>query len=203
MILLKTKNIDTAFYYSKQAIYYYIEYMEQVRASDLLSSLNHMDAVLFVYKKTVCEVYDKESTSDTINNLMTIHDNSLLMDDGDLKSFMNDVFQYINILFFWNNERITYENRFYLSQLLDKRICAFDAVKSATPYLEVLQNTTNMTFAKYEDVINELSKKIERRKTSTVNKKEVLFMKCYAESDTFHSMIKDSTAKDLVKWLTV
>jgi len=203
MILLKTKNIDTAFYYSKQALYYFLEYMQQVRASDLLSSLNHMDAVLFVYKKTVCEVYDKESSSETINNLMTIHDNSILMEEYELKTFMNDLFQYMNIMFFWNNEKITYENRYYLSQILDKHIYTFENLKSVTPYLEVLQNKTDMPFVKYEEIIHELSKKLEKRKIALTNKQELLLMKYYIEADTFNNMIEDSTTKEFIKWLTV
>jgi len=203
MILLKTKNIDTAYLYSKQAFYFYLEYMEQVRASDLLSSLNHMDAVLFVYKKTVCEVYDKESSSESINNLMTIHDNSVLMEDGEMKTFMNDIFHYMNVVFFWNNEKMTYENRFYLSQILDKYVGNFDILKSVAPYLEVLQNKTDMTFVKYEDIISELSKKAQKRKSTSLNKHELIFIKCYTESDTFNNMMQDSSTKDLVKWLTV
>jgi hypothetical protein len=203
MILLKTKNMDTAFFYSKQAFYYFLEYMQQVRASDLLSSLNHMDAVLFVYKKTVCEVYDKESSSESINNLMTIHDNSVLMDENEMKLFMNDIIHYMNIFFFWNNEKITYENRYYLSQIIDKHIYTFEILKTIAPYLEVLQNKTDMTFGKYEEIIIELSKKIENRKPSTKNKQDSLFIKCYTESETFNNMLEDSSTKDLVKWLTV
>lgn len=203
MILLKTKNIDTAFYYSKQALYYFLEYMQQVTASDLLSSLNHMDAVLFVYKKTVCEVYDKESSSESINNLMTIHDNSILMNEYELKSFFNDLFHYMNIYFFWNNEKITYENRYFLSEILDKCIYNFEILTSITPYLEVLQNKTDISFVKYEEIIHELSKKIEKRKSLLINKQDILFMKYYTESETFNNMIEDSTTKEFIKWLTV
>jgi len=203
IILLKSKNIDTAYYYSKQAYFYYLEYMEQVRASELLSSLSHSDAVLFVYKKTICEVFDKDSTSQSIHNLMTINDNSLSVDDGELKIYMNDAFHYLSVFFFWNNEKISYENRYYLSQILDKHIKNFDKMKLITPYLELLQNKSEMTFSKYEDIIHELSKKLERQKLGESTKNDLLLMKFHMEPDAFHNKFYDSTTKDLVKWLIV
>jgi hypothetical protein len=51
-VLLKTKNIDTAYCYAQRTYYYYLEYMEQIYKANLSQNLNHMDAILFVYKKT-------------------------------------------------------------------------------------------------------------------------------------------------------
>jgi len=205
IVLLKSKNLDTAYYYSKQGFFYYLEYMEQVRASELLSSLNHTDAVLFVYKKTIFEVFDKDSSSSSqrIQNLLTINNNSLTMYENEIKICVNEAFRYLNVLFFWNNSKITYENRYYLSQLLEKHMNHFEKMKTIIPYLEVLQNNTEMTFTKYEDIINELSKKIDKRLLKDTAKNETIFMKFYMEPDVFHNKLHDSTTKELVKWLTI
>ena len=202
IVLLKTKNIDTAHYYSQKSVYYYSQYMEQISSADLLSTLNHTDAVMFVYKKTICEIYDKDAS--TQNILSAFGDDALNIDDGEIRNIMDNIYQFINILFFWDNASFTFDNRYYLSQILDKYVTDFEVVKNQLPYLEMLQNKTEMSFEKYEEILTELGKIIKKRKLNVdVNKNELLLMKYYGESETFQNKFHDSTTKDLVKWLTV
>ena len=51
-VLIKTKNIEKAYYYAQKTYFYYIEYMEQIHKTNLQNALNQTDAVLFIYKKT-------------------------------------------------------------------------------------------------------------------------------------------------------
>lgn len=204
IVLLKTKNVETACYYSQKSVYYYSQYMEQISAADLLTTLNHTDAVMFVYKKTICEIYDKDESTQNILSVFSDHDDALNINESEVRGIMNNIYQFVNILFFWENASFTFDNRYYLSQFLDKYASDFDLVKNQLPYLEMLQNKTEMSFEKYEEILNELSKLIKKRKnTCEVSKNDLLLMKFYGEAETFQNKFHDSTTKDLVKWLVV
>jgi len=62
-IFLKTKHITYAYYYSNEAFSYYLEYMEQIYKANLLYNVNHADAIVFVYKKTIFELYENNNTT--------------------------------------------------------------------------------------------------------------------------------------------
>jgi hypothetical protein len=175
--------------------------MEQINAADLLTSLNHTDAVMFVYKKTVCEIYDKDTSAQNILSVFS-DDDALNINECEIRVIMNNIYQFINVLFFWDNDSFTFENRYYLSQFLDKYAADFDLIKNQLPYLEMLQNKTEMSFEKYEEILKELGKLIKKRKTmNEVSKNDLLLMKFYGEPETFQNKFHDSTTKDLVKWL--
>lgn len=52
-----TKNVETAGCYTQKGVYCYLEYIEQMNRPNSLHNLNNMDAVLFVYDKTLAEIY--------------------------------------------------------------------------------------------------------------------------------------------------
>lgn len=57
LILLYTKNLNIAYVYAQKALYYYIEFIEEVFTSqEDLINLNSIDAVIFVYKRTIFEI---------------------------------------------------------------------------------------------------------------------------------------------------
>ena len=52
-LILYTKNLDLTIYHSQRALYFYVEFMEQVNSENhSFLQLTSNDAVLFVYKKT-------------------------------------------------------------------------------------------------------------------------------------------------------
>jgi hypothetical protein len=77
-LILYTKNIGLAHYNCKKAIYFYIEFINQIEDSTVTFNLTTNDAVLFVYKKTIFDIvhsvrtdYDDtcEQTHNTANTL--------------------------------------------------------------------------------------------------------------------------------------
>uniref|UniRef100_A0A6C0B764 Uncharacterized protein n=1 Tax=viral metagenome TaxID=1070528 RepID=A0A6C0B764_9ZZZZ len=201
VVLLKTKNIETAQYYSQKSFNYYLEYMEQIQEADLLSSLNRIDAILFVYKKTICEVCDKGSSRRTYSDF---DNDTIIIEDNQLREIMCQIFLFVNTLFFWDNQSFTFENRYKLVLLIYKHEFLYDNSKSMSCYLEVIQNQSEISFEKYEDIILELSKIVAKKKNPVdINKNELVLLKVHKESETFLFKFKESTTKDLVKWLTV
>lgn len=50
-----TKNLDVTVHHTNKAIYYYIEFMEQITNNEFLK-LSCKDAIMYVYKKTIFEL---------------------------------------------------------------------------------------------------------------------------------------------------
>lgn len=199
VVLLKTKNIEIAYYYSQKSFNYYLEYMEQIHAADLLSSLNRMDAILFVYKKTICEVCEKDQ-----HNNNKYEDDTVEIGEAELRNIMNQIFRFTNTLFFWENNNINFENRASLSQFVYKHELMYEKCINMTNYLEVVQKETNMHYEKYEDIVLELSKLISRKRSASItNRNELILLKIHNDYETFTTKFRDASTKDLVKWLIV
>jgi len=57
-MLFHTKNVDLAVYHSQKAFYFYVEFIEQIMdTQNSFLKLSSRDASLFVYKRTLFEVY--------------------------------------------------------------------------------------------------------------------------------------------------
>jgi hypothetical protein len=200
-VLIKSKNIETAYYYSQKSFNYYLEYMQQIKAADLLSSLTHTDAIVFVYKKTICEVCEKTVSRRTYSDF---DDDSITINENELRNIMTQMFLFMNTLFFWDNESFTFENRLKLAQMIYKHEFLYDKSIAMSSYLEVIQNKSEINFEKYEDIILELSKIVSKKKNFIeIDKNELILLKVHRDSETFYSKFNDSTTKDLVKWLIV
>jgi hypothetical protein len=209
-ILIKNKNIDHAYYYSQKCYFYYLEYMEQIHKSDLLQNLNHIDAILFVYKKTIFDIYDGEhnNSSTTISNIMTLNDEDLTLDEKDLRELLKKISTFTKTLFFWNNNNITFENRVKICDtFLHRYLHRIDSLDLTNSYLDMIQQKITMNYSKYEDLLNEIIHKIERTKrVITLNeddKNEYFLMKFYVENDIFQEKFHEESTKNLVNWLFV
>ena len=68
LILLYTKNLNVAYVYSQKALYYYIEFIEEVfNFNQELINLNSIDAVIFVYKRTIFEINNNIKINQKLN----------------------------------------------------------------------------------------------------------------------------------------
>ena len=57
LILLSTKNIDYVCCYTQKAFYYYVEFICQTSEMEkLFLQMTSRDAVIYVYKKTICDI---------------------------------------------------------------------------------------------------------------------------------------------------
>lgn len=209
-VLIKMNNVDHAYYYSQKSYYYYLEYMEQIHKSDLSQNLNHMDAIMFVYKKTIFDIYNGESTnlSNTITNIMTLNSETLSVNEKELKTLFNNISNFTKTLFFWENNNITFENRIYIcDNYLHRYLHKIEALELITSYLDIIQQKMNMDYVKYEELLKEILVKIEKTKKQNIinneDKNEYFLLKFYVEEQTLHEKFHEGTTKELVKWLFV
>jgi PHD/YefM family antitoxin component YafN of YafNO toxin-antitoxin module len=207
-VLIKMNNADYAYYYSQKAYFYYLEYMEQIYKSELTSSLNHMDAILFVYKKTIFDMYNGETndTSSTITNIMSLTNVTMTVSEKEISELFNNISNFTKTLFFWENTAITFENRIticdkYLHRFLH-RTESTDLIHS---YLENMQQKADIHYAKYDELLHELLNRVEKTKKGFNNydKSEMFLTKFYIEEHIFQQKFKEETTQELVKWLFV
>jgi hypothetical protein len=183
--------------------------LEHIHKSDLLQSLNHTDAVLFIYKKTIYEFYDGEhsESSTTINNLMSLNDESTI-NEYNIKHFMYNVSSFIKILFFWDNKVITFEQRIEIGKKYMKRFIQYtDCLVMNTLYLEKIQSKFYIDNTKYNEILFEMLNKHDKRKKYIIvastdeNEYNYLLLRFYVDDDIFFDKFHHGTTKELVKWL--
>ena len=112
-IFLKTKHITYAYYYSNEAFSYYLEYMEQIYKANLLYNVNHADAIVFVYKKTIFELFENNNTTTVelggrsiFSNIIESNkgiNNVFLISNNDFKTLFLTLTKTVNLLLCWKD----------------------------------------------------------------------------------------------------
>lgn len=210
-VLLKTKNPEKAYYTSQQSYYYYLEYIEQIHTSPhLSSSMDTSDVVQFVYKKTLCDLFDgvEGEQSNTLSNMMTLDDESISIKNAEWKAFFPRILRLMNVLFYWNNENITFSQRHLLcSDYLKRLFQCIEKMDVALLYIEYIQRELTINFTDYKTLVEEFIKKSEKitrvRSGSISNdeKNDWYLTKLCLQKEKLIEFIKGSQMKEMVSWL--
>ena len=69
-----SKNVATSLCHSQKGMYCYLEYIEQMNKSNMLHNLDNVDAVVFIYDKTLSEIYGSSSngSTNTFTNILSM-----------------------------------------------------------------------------------------------------------------------------------
>lgn len=204
-ILLKTKNIEKVCYYSKKTFYYYLEYMEQIHSSNLQQNLNQMDAILFVYKKTIFDLYDgeNEDTFGTMTNIIASNGEIMNIDDETLQNMLKTISKIMNILFYWENNQITFYERKELCNYLDFFMKKCFSTPHIIIFLEILQKKTTIKQSEYILLLKELIEMNEKKIKKICDINEWTLNKFYIQKNEFEDKINENNIKGLVKWVFV
>lgn len=204
-ILLKTKNIEKVCYYSKKTFYYYLEYMEQIHSSNLQQNLNQMDAILFVYKKTIFDLYDgeNEDTFGTMTNIIASNGEIMNIDDETLQNMLKTISKIMNILFYWENNQITFYERKELCNYLDFFMKKCFSVPHIINFLEILQKKTTIKQSEYILLLKELIELNEKKIKKICDINEWTLNKFYIQKNEFEDIIHEKNIKRLVKWVFI
>lgn len=203
-VLIRTKNIEKAYYYAERTCIYYIEYVEQIHKTNLHMSLNQSDAILFVYKKTIFELDkgDDNKVFDTITNIMTFDEEITKLNDDDYSSWMAQLFTIIHSFFYWSNETITFAERRDMSKILLKQYMNnADKMKLQVAYLEILQEKLTIQYGTYKELLLEL---LDFQMTNTTIEcvpEEEILLKFYVEKNIIYQNYENNDIKEIVKWL--
>jgi len=201
--IIKTKNVEKAYYSSKNAYSYYLEYIEQLYRVNLSENFNYMDIILFVYKKTIYELSaEDEEYFDIVN---TMDNDTISLDKFEWRDFYLKLTNIVQVLLSFENTKMDFHDYFtiankYLPRFLNK----VDNDYNLMLFLETIHQKVHIDFSIYEKLLKELLKKLES-KSSKIEPiyKETIIKKCYIEESSCKEKIEEGNMKDFVKWLFI
>jgi len=206
--LMKYNTLQRANYYAQKAYVYFIEYMEQIHEHELSHAINHNDAILFIYNKTIFEMNETSpsslSTHDKMRNIFSLQpNNQTLPNIEECMNALQHIHKYINCILYWENTMISTVERINICKhLLLSIIKHTDHIAITQRYLEYIRNITNMSFSEYYNFLTEVNTLFETTLLRRVNQiGEIIIAKCYVERDILCKKIKDNNMKELVHWL--
>ena len=206
-VLMKTKNIEKAYYYSQRTYFYYIQYIGQIYETNLQNALNQGDAVLFIYKKTIFELQNGEDNKifDTITNIMTFDEEITNINDKEYYEWLSKLSNLIHVFFYWKNVDFSFNNRCDLMKmLLKKYMIHIDSTSSAISYLEILHEKIDMNYTTYTDLLTELLD-FQLNSTNMLAQDSLsqcdFFLKFYIEDTVLYENLENNNMKEVVKWI--
>lgn len=205
-VLMKTKNIEKSFYYSQRTYVYYIEYINQIYETNLQNTLNHSDAVLFIYKKTIFEFQNSDNNKlfDTITNIMTFEEEITNLNDSDYYDWLTKLTNMIHIFFYWKNTSFSFDDRYYLmNNYLKQYLLHINEMDNAMKYLEILHEKIYMNYNTYKELLLELLEFHSASNSELINRidQEEFFLKFHIEESILHENLENNNMKGLVKWI--
>jgi hypothetical protein len=181
--------------------------MEQIYSSNLHQNLNQMDAILFVYKKTIFDLYDgeNEDTFGTMTNIIASNGEIMNIDDNNIQEIMKNISKFMNILFYWENIEITFYERKELCNYLDFFITKCFSINKIQPFLEILQKRILLKNSEYLLLLKEIFDINEKKRKNScdIDINEWVLNKFYIQKNEFEELINENNIKGLVKWVFV
>ena len=215
-VLIKTKSIDNACYYSQKAYYYYLEYMEQIYKSNIFLNLNHLDAILFIYKKTIFNNNDNNDDNENenatiLNNIIDLQSNTIDINETELRNMLLGILKTTHILFYWKHSEMTFAERRHLCNNYLKPLILINlenSSKDMVVYLEFIQEKLDMNYMKYQELLETLilkkHKKPKLKSTSTEKDiNAIIINKFFIENEKLQENFEKNTIIDFVDWLIV
>jgi len=214
-VILKTKNVNKAYYYAQKSYYYYLEYITQLYDSNILLNLNYADIILFIYNKTIFNLDQPNSSSadeyedqsNTITNIMVLFENDRIeFDENEFSELFCNLAKMANTMFYWGNKNIEHETRtsigkFYLSKFL--QLPNLDLTQT---YLELIQHKLEMPSGEYERLLKEIlcvntAKKSKQRSWTDIEKQEYILTKFYMNQGSLLEKFENNNMNEFVKWV--
>jgi hypothetical protein len=224
-VFLKTKSLHSTYYYAMKAISYYLEYLEQICKANLFYNLNHTDTILFVYKKTILDMFDNDQFSTTIETGgRSILSNIIKSnkDCDDIKHINNDEFttffslikKMINILLIWKDftrqnfedqeeNRHMYETRIKFCQyFLENFLKNVEKMEWLIEPLEIMYQRLEINNILWKNILEELllelGKRNKRKYNESIN--DFLLRFCF-ERTAIQEKLDNDESVFVVKWL--
>jgi hypothetical protein len=179
-----TKNVETAGCYTQKGVYCYLEYIEQMNQTNSLHNLNNMDAVLFVYDKTLAEIYTPTGKRTNTSHEQNMFTNIVSLNhpetrEHNWKVILENLSNITQTVLWIDNLELTYLDRLNLThEYLPKYLNIYaDVSGSGTKdnieiikYISHIQGKLRFTLADYVDfleVFYKTYKKLAKHLTQT------------------------------------
>lgn len=223
-VFQKTKNISNTYYNTNLALSYYLEYMEQIFKSNLLYNFNYSDAILFVYKKTIFEIYDGESLNHIESGSKVIISNIIKFDEDanidisneDFNTLFSNIEKITDILLCWKHkflekniisDEVSNPSYFlriqFFQYFAEKYYKNIDKIINIIDYILIIYQTFDINIICWKMFLEEINIEINKKKIKIFNKKEDFITNFNAEKYEFKEKLYNGTYDDvklLTKW---
>jgi hypothetical protein len=194
--LVTRKSIEIASFYSQKAYYCYLEYIEQIHKNNMTQDLNTIDALLFLYNKTL----SKEDDVSILNvNAGIIQDNDIKIIDH----ILCNISTITNFLLNWDNNMLSMENRVVICKdMLLKYLHLFYNIglTNLIEYFLILNEKIKMSYSDYYAFLDELYKKMKKmKKIPTSHEMREHFLYNIYNEDDIINIYKNNNIKQFVK----
>lgn len=143
-----------------------------------------------------------------MTNILTLSDDSLDINNKEWRIMYSRILNVVNILFYWNNEDYTFQERKNIcDELLPRYLHSIDKLDFATVYLEHIQQHFKPNYLLYHKLLTTMitkTEKMRRIRSGSVTeqeKNEQLLNKFSFHRDIFNEKYNSGNIEDLVKWL--
>jgi len=163
MSFLLSKNTELAGCYTQKGMYCYLEYIEQMNRTNTLHNLENTDAVLFVYDKTLTDLYTPMvggsggQLQNSFLNILSL--NNTHTDDTAWKSILEHLSYITKSVLWFGNKDITHLQRIDLThEYLHKYLLLYldmPAAAAAADGSFPMRNTETLELMKYVSTIQE------------------------------------------------
>jgi hypothetical protein len=146
---IHSKNINDVYFNCQKAYYYYLEYLEQMYSTNMCQELNHLDALLFVYSKTLVK-YDNNSVNvcHKPQNKFVLPKTTNLHEKNIFIKKMSKITKLLNTLFWWENSSIkTFPDKSLFFEILMKHC------NNETDELQIVLEEKQKIKVSYDDYI--------------------------------------------------
>lgn len=206
-VLIKLKGLENAHHFSQKAYVYFIEYMEQINQNGLSQHFNRNDVILFVYKKTILCVDNKDyNNTNTMNNILSLNNTNEYYCSDECIKLLRCLFSFTNRLLCWKNNNITTDNRIsicneYLLKYLLKCKDFINNIELVSIYLDYIHSKIQIDYIMYCELLNEIHKQHSATTVNIVNIEQTMLVKFCLEDVIFYKKIRENNMKDFVRWL--
>ena len=208
--LLKTKQLDKAYYQAQQTYQYFIEYIEQVNTSHIINNLNHKDAIMFVYKKAIFDVHDGNecANTNTLINIMTSSSEQININDKEWRTLFIRMSKFINTVLCWNNYLYDFNFRLEIcDKYLKDYLLHIERLDFTTYYLSYIHQNLPIECEKYIELLGKMlsksikTKRIRSGSMTDTEKNDIVFDKISIGSTNFKTKFNTLTTDEFITWL--
>ena len=189
--LQNSKNIYHTFYCCQKAYYFYLEYIEQMNKTNILHNLNNLDAIIFIFKKTMEDISSVSNANIVIlnNEMVSINESEIQYVLYYIPIITKKLLFFSDELFFESgehsfniipqmkqNSNITIEQiqfiaKKYLNkylQLIIQPTYEHSIIDDLFYYIYNIKDKMNLTYDEYIEFLNENYKHIKKMKTKNL-----------------------------------
>lgn len=199
---LLSRNVATSVCHCQKGMYCYLEYIEQMHKTNMMHTLDNVDAVAFIYEKTVAEIYGVSGSTPFANIISIAEMNCAQGNDMIRCSKALDLLsKMIHVMLWLDNASITNADRMELVETRLHLICTLFVEYSLDPLLvwieSIQEKLAPFSKQEYFDLLDSLVKHVKRAvKSQQVPTKSAINDACLFIHAYYHDKPMEQIAEE-------